>query len=621
MTCARGLLVLLSPWLFGACDGTLRPAMPEVGSGLPANDAGDGPRCSPPSGMLDAAADLAAPSPDATEGIDLAEDVRTRSDASRTILQAALPASVAPPRRLLPGDVRLIGSGTSSCSHQDRASGNGDRWCAFKRAAPGSSATELWVVNVSASIRGDIPRCDGTSADCLRLSAMLWTDTPIAGPTQAEANRFDGDTLLFHEPGTSKDEERFRGPIRAWRPGWPAARTLTETGLICYGDIALPLAFCLGNVDASSVLEFDLLAGPIPDPAGPPLVKVDRARVQRADFQPAFGASFSTDGSLFIYSTTATPDARVAGLRVVKTAELGSVPAREILADVMYWQLANDEQRIYYLGGLTADTKEGALMMADFPSGANPRQLARRTGRYVVLDDGTERDRGVGYFVVNPGRLLSEYRVIPNRDDLTSARTVFRWGNQLEDFHLSRNQQYTGYAKFDDKQGFNGYLARNDGSGECILNAELGRPAFEPHFLDDAKLVFWVEESDDATTVQDAWFADPDGCHGKQRFAAAIGFFVPIRNDGLIFGDDYDGDTVTLRYAKIEGGSTWPRTGSVKVWEQVDLPIVRIGPRVDHLLFQVSQGSDEDRGVYVFAVPFAPEQPDAGVSADADAAP
>ena len=88
--------------------------------------------------------------------------------------------------------------------------------------------------------------------------------------------------------------------------------------------------------------------------------------------------------------------------------------------------------------------------------------------------------------------------------------------------------------------------------------------------------MFWVEESDDATTVQEAWFADPAGCRGKHRFAAAIGFFVPIRDDGLIFGDDYDGDTVTLRYATIDSGSTWPRNGSIKVRERVDLPIVRL---------------------------------------------
>src|SRR6185295_6044429 len=59
-----------------------------------------------------------------------------------------IPDGMAPPRRLLePGDT-LTGGGRSSCSHQQPASGNGDRWCAFWRKGATPPAADLWVINL-----------------------------------------------------------------------------------------------------------------------------------------------------------------------------------------------------------------------------------------------------------------------------------------------------------------------------------------------------------------------------------------------------------------------------------------------------------------------------------------
>src|SRR5262245_1761137 len=49
-------------------------------------------------------------------------------------------------KRMVEGELELVGSGLSSCTNQLPAPG--DRWCAFSRAND-DGATELWVVNVS----------------------------------------------------------------------------------------------------------------------------------------------------------------------------------------------------------------------------------------------------------------------------------------------------------------------------------------------------------------------------------------------------------------------------------------------------------------------------------------
>ena len=590
--------------LAAGCGGT--SARPSPGdSGAPVEF--DGPAAYAP--VADAPVDVQSqPAPDARP---------PREAAPAELPSAPLPPDVPPPIRVLDGEARLVGAGITSCTNQDPPSGNGDRWCAFKRADANATHTELWVFNLSAFLRNETLGCDSGSGNCVRLTTDLWTEETFGGPTQNQAHRFDGDTLLFHTPGSSGEDEPFSGPIWAWRPGWPAARQLTANGLICYSQGPQALAFCIENADKSAVVAFDLRAGSIADPATPPLLLVDRARVFRADHEVGFAATFTADGQAFVYSTTAEASSKKATLRVLKTSELGASTPVEIATDVMEWQLANDERKVYFLHEFTIANKEGALMMADFPSGLGVTQLARRTGRYVLLDDGTTADRGVGFFVTNTGRFLSEYRVIPDRDNLGSGHTVFRYSNQLEDFHVSRNQRFSGYAKYEEKLGFNGYLALNDGSGECILNSDLGFPAYEYYFLDHAGLVFWEEESPNGSTIQDGWFGDPDGCKAEQRFAADIGFYIPIRDEGLIFGDAYDGDTVTLKYAVITDGRNWPLGGPVTVREHVDLPVVRVGPRTSHLLFQVSQGADGERGIYVFALPFGRPAASDGDVADA----
>jgi hypothetical protein len=583
-----------------ACGGAARrPAVdlagaPDAGLDVAPPEERDAAEAAGPSGEPDA-----DPTPDVHEIEDLSEQ--------------PLPAGIAAPKRIVPGDVRLIGWTQSACTNQIPASGNGDRWCGFTRAVAGTTDTELWVIDVTAAATGAPPACDGTDPHCLRLTDKLWTADVLGGPTQDVAHKFDGDTLIFAAGGTSGAEGPYVGPIWGWRPGWPTARALTAVGLTCYGHWRTPSVQCVTQVkyDGFTPLELDITAGSLaaPPAAGDPpeLATVAHASVYRADDQRAFWTTMSDAGDAVIYSAPRADKPAAASLRIVPIAGTGTATgaaAHEVLPDVMNWGLSNDQSKVYYLANFNG--QDGALMMADFPSGAHPVQLARRTSRYVVLGEETTVDRGIGYFVDGTGRFLSEYRVIPDRADPLNSTVVFRYPGNLEGFRPARDVRFTGYAKVDRIDGFNGYIAHNDGSGECILSSQRDTPALSMRFLDHAGLVFWNEQADDDPNFRDAWRGRPDGCRDKHRFAAHVAFYTAVGDEGLFFGDDLADDLVTLRYVPIANGQEWPAAGPIAIMQHVAQPVVLL-PTRRQLVFRVKSTQPNEAGLYVFdGLPFGP---------------
>jgi hypothetical protein len=593
MRTVRLSTVALLGALVMACDGQLGP-----GAAAPSSETDAGGTLDAPPG----ADDLLSAAEDANVEDAPGPDVGSPPDRWLDLASASLPEGVAPPKLLVGGQARLVGDGLSACSHQVPASANGDRWCAFRRPAAGGKGTELWVIDVTKAASQTTP-CDGTRVDCLRLTSTLWTEVPTGGPTQANATRFDGDTLFFHADATSVAADPYLGPIYAWRPGWSSGRAIVINAYSCFGNERAAVASCAANLryDGGSVVDFELFAGPIADPAGGPVPRLDRARLRLANGDPAYQTNFSPNGDYLVYSTAATPESMTAGLRVARIVPDGASTPVEIQPDVVDWDISEDGSRVYFLKEFKDAV--GHLMVADFPSGANAQQLAAKTGRYVVLGRQPKGDYAVGYFLEPGGRFLSEYRVIVDKEKSFLGEVVFRFPPPLEDFHRSSDHQFTGYAKVD-PAGFNGYIVRDDGTKECMLNSERNRPAFEYAFLADSSMVFWVEESLVDEDLQDGWYGNPDGCTGKQRFAAKLAYYQPVRNEGLIFGDERDGDTVTLRYTKINGGQ-WPATGPVRVQDRVDLPMTILRPDQDWVVFQISTGPEEGRGVYVFGpIPF-----------------
>ena len=576
-----------------ACDGTLPVVVVDAGALV----TGDGPEADAPAGIADP---VDAGEPDRSVAIDAPKpDTRSRPDLSLDLVSASLPPSLAPPRLMVPGPARLIGDAARACTHQVPPSGNGDRWCGFKR--PTAAGTELWVINATRAGSTAVP-CDGTSPDCLRLTGALWVDEPIGGPYQEDANRFEGDTLIFHAGAVSAPNQSYTGPVFAWRPGWAGPRRIAAQAYSCLAHPNAPLVFCHDAVvyQGAEVVDFDVLVGSIVDPAGGLLPRLDHAFLRRADGQLGFGARFSNAGDYFLYSTPATARSPTASLRAARVTAAGVEAPAEALADVLDWELSHDGRQVFYFRDLKDNA--GRLMVADFPSGTNLRLISSHSTRYVVLGDGNV-DRGVGFFVEPGGRFFSEYRVVPDLTRPLDSVVVFRYRPPLEDFQRSRDGRFTGYAKTDDT-GLNGYIARTDGSGECVLNLEPNRPAFAYTFLASSGLVFWVERSLVAADAQDGWLADPEGCQGKQRFAARLAYYHPVRNAGLIYADEAEDDTVSLEYAILEGGR-WPAAGAVRVREGIDLPISILAPGEDRIVFQVSTGPPEQTGLYLFGpIPF-----------------
>jgi hypothetical protein len=94
---------------------------------------------------------------------------------------------------------------TSTCSHQQPASGDGHRWCAFARPAR-AGATELWVFDLTALAGGD----RAAPADLRRHQP--WLPAAVGGavgrlapgrPSHPYSHAFDGDTLIFYADGSA----------------------------------------------------------------------------------------------------------------------------------------------------------------------------------------------------------------------------------------------------------------------------------------------------------------------------------------------------------------------------------------------------------------------------------
>ena len=503
-----------------------------------------------------------------------------------------LPAGVAPPRRILDGRWKLTGGGSNSCSHQDPPSGDGDRWCAFSTAGAGG-AVELWVVDVSKVAAGANPRCDGSEAGCLRLSERLWTAFSIYGPAHPYSHAFEGDTLIFYEGVASKADAVHRGVVRAWRPGWPRAKGISsDTGLLCYGHLRVPVALCIEDVVGSPEHpdSFEIHAGSLADPAGPALPAVGRLRpFLSSGGDAAWGWGFSRDGERLALSSP-DPDPAVQSIRVVATAEIGQKPAAEIVRDAATWTISNDGRRIYFTRGRPGGGT--ALFVADFPGGAGATKLADDLDDYLLLGSGAA-DQGLGVVSrVSGGHLTFSLLSAPG----TEAHAIFTGSDMLEGLAVSSDLRYTGWVS----AMFQARVVRNADLDTCMLNSDPARASYSPRFLDGSALVLWEEDGADDNTRRDGFYGRPD-CQGRTLFAQGLEFLHPIGDRAVVYGDEVDARyAVTLKYAPIAGGATWP-AAPVRVHERVktDKGVILLGTRPLLMVFEA--GGDADReGTYVF---------------------
>jgi hypothetical protein len=508
-------------------------------------------------------------------------------------------------RRVVAGPAQLVGAEESGCSQSPPGTA-ADTWCAFYRPAEDPARTELWTVNVSQAGSGPVP-CNGSDPRCIRLTSNLWTGNTIFSPAHPEIHSFDGGSLLFYAdatPGSADDP--YIGPVRVWRPGWAEPRTITTAqGYVCYGHLRAAVAFCLDSVvQTAGNTEFDLLAGPIADSGGGPLPRIDHIRVRGTQGQVLWGASFSPDGD-YLASSSPPADVDVEVLRVAKIDGGPPTSAKVILGDAARWQISADGKKVYFIKEFGVDAaahkdvdRWGTLMVADFPTGANPAPLAMHVPGFLAMSRGGN-DAGVAY-LQDTVEGAGFFRVMSDRQRPQDVVTVDKG---VEYFELSPDLRYAFLEEPQSRDGSpEGLSARTDGKASCIFTVKPGYPVVHPVFISQPRLLFWGDEIEDAGAFDlEGWYADPETCTPKKRFTPHLSRLTAA-SDGIFYGEykemDREREVIALKHARLTD-SGFPADGGELIGSGVDVHIT-VADRRRQVVFTISKGPPEMQGLYAF---------------------
>jgi hypothetical protein len=508
--------------------------------------------------------------------------------------------------KLARGPTTLVGSDETGCSHGTSGGfATADRWCAYAQPAAGGASTELWAVNISRAV-ATAPaggrdaslspfRCDGSSPHCRLMTSTLWTGQPVFARSHPFIHGFEGDTLVFYaDARSSQIDEPYVGPIQAWRPELAApVRVTGPDGFECLGHRDSDGVLCLENLQRTvSDLTFELLAGRLPLAGAGPLPFVAPVRPEDRRGIPLWDVRF-TPGATHLLLSTWAPDALVQRLEVVTGAHLGVEPPREILRDVVGFRLSPDGRRLFFLDGYDAakgGNATGTLTAVDFPSLANRAALQQRVSRFDIQGEPGGPATSASFFQdVTDG--LGAFRVIP---DLGHPEEVLTIAPNIEEASVSPDGRYTLYYDFDEKGDLLSMLARNDGGGRCLLNAQPGHPAFGLVYPGVGAQVFWGEDSELDVGRNEGYFADPGGCQGKTKFSSRVAYLQATRA-GIVYGEEEGGPplAMTMRHGRLEDG----KLAVTEVARNVDTTVMMVDRR--YLVFSVNRGSEDVIGLYV----------------------
>ena len=381
--------------------------------------------------------------------------------------------------RVAEGAIVPVGRNLTTCSHGPAAGGSPERWCAFARPRAEGGA-ELWVLNVQRAL-GEGITCDGSSPHCLRLTTELWTGQPAFAPAHPTIHAFHGDTLVFYARSTTGNTDAdYEGAIQAWRPGTAAAQVVTgERGRVCIGHDRSAGMICIDRertVDGE--IEFDMLAGRFGADPSQPLPRIETIRPVDEDGDLLWQVAFSPTGSHFAFSDRAPEARKMERLRVLETGELGRTPARELLRDIASWQFSADGRQLFFLRGFNygeGGTTQGNLMVADFPSGANLRELQPGVGRFDLYGDPGAATRAIGLYQ-DMSLFSGRFSIMADPARPTELTAI---GINVEDALVSPDLRHSLLFGFDDEGVAATFIARNDGSGRCRM-ACIRAPACTP---------------------------------------------------------------------------------------------------------------------------------------------
>jgi hypothetical protein len=550
-------------------------------------------RLKPPGAAADAdvtgAAGSGAAPTDAAGGA--APDAPPDQDSGAATFQGRpLPADVSAPARIFDERAVLLGNVKTACTNQTPPSGDGHRWCAFTYGGAGGIG-DLWVIDVTRAAAGDVPPCDGTSAGCLRLTTTLALQS---------ATEFDGDTLIYHSDPVSAPGEDFLGPISAWRPGWTAGRQISSgRGFTCIGSTGAAVAACFDDPVGDPVNRdgADVRMGGLADGAAGPLPSLGPWPLRNGN-ETAWQAGFSPDGASFVLSSAPTIGA-TEELRVWPVGAEGPSPA-PVLDDVAYWKISNDGQKLYFWRGLPPTA---SLFVADFPSGANVQLLETDTVAFALLGTGPA-DQALAIERTH-GDVGVTFELLADRST-TTAKPIFTYDDILDGVYVSADLSHTVWLDV----SFLAKVVRNTDLVTCAVNDASDPPIHEPAFLDTAGLLFWKELLPSDNSRHDGYFARPDQCHGRTRFARDLDFVTPLGDTGVLFGDELDlpSSRSTLKYVATSGGATAldPR-GPVRIQAGVRTPVVLVGASTPLVVYEAAGPTPETSGWFVFGpVPLPP---------------
>jgi hypothetical protein len=563
--------------------------------------------------------------------------------------------------KILPGQTDLLGSFQNGCTFGP----GGERWCAVSRPVA-LTRRELWFVNVTkaAAMRMTLANngCD-VAGLCVRATDQLYTARPPAGPAYPEdAARASGNTFIYLSDPVSAASEVFQGDVWAHTIGSP---NTTRVGTRVY-DCAVAgqryifpntlinkvVGICAGDPSSAAMEEpafFTLKGGPVAgqdvpgSPAALPLTKMMGAELPTVPTgypdnklfpsHPETGAlrwrvGFSADGETLILSSGGPTLAETEKLSTIPTSSIGTggtltaFPGGE---NITRWTLSANGQKIYYFKEYNYNgggNQSGTLAVADFPSGANPKDLRGMlvpggttggVGAYRVLVNDTGIDSGVG---VMSGLAMGRgsYSIIKNpvgsMDDAANVVSVVQATRSLPipspklDFNLYALQFS------EDSPTSDIWVARSDATRPpCSLTSGIEGGIFGFPFSLSSGLVFWADNYDALTLSADGWLTEPGDCANpgkKRQFASNVDFWFVDDDRMLVYSDSSDGNQVTLKYAPINGNTLGApvtiQTRADRFFQIVSdaQPMDGSSPRFKAVVYTLSGGSDDVNGVYYY---------------------
>ncbi len=569
-------------------------------------------------------------------------------------------------KKILPGQTDLLGSFQNGCTFGPGA----ERWCAVSRPVA-LTQRELWFVNVTKAAAQGMT-LSGSTCDipglCVKATNTLYTARPEGGPAYPEDSaRASGNTFIYLSDPVSAASDLFQGDVWAHTIGSPNATRVGDDVFDCavagqrYVDFGKTLVnkvvgICVTNPSSPDGEEpgwFTLRGGNVPGQEVPaqapalPLVKMmgttevpivpngnpdnkiypSHPTTQAARWRVGFNAT----GTTLVLSTGGPTMADVEKIGTIATDDIGKagvaltpLPGGE---NATRWTISANGQKIYYFKDYNYNAmgnQSGTLVVADFPSGLNPRELKgmrvpsgtmNGVGAYRVLVNEAGVDSGVG---ILSGLVMGRgaYSIIKDPagslDVDTNVVSVAPATRSLPipapklDFNL-----YALDFSMDSPTS-DIWVVRSTGANACSLtSANLGGIFGFPFTL-GSQLIFWADNYDSLTLSAEGWLTEPGDCANvskKKKWANNVDFWF-VDNDRLIlYSDQSNGNQVTLKYALLNGTTM---SAPVTIQERADRffhivldaqPTDGTSPRFKGILYTLTGGGDNVNGVYYYELP------------------